>query len=528
MPTLPVEPAEAARRLDALRAAKGNISHAARALGLPRATLAGWLNRGGRQAREAAKLPPRVRSGVQRWLLTGAQDDTAVHTEFWANLNAFAGHIGAAIRVGGSTYQKGLFEDHATRTAVFAPEVRPHMDHENEMLGPFLWAAKMNILPTAERPLTGLHTYSRGAWAAFPHAKTQMVSVPALQGEHPAHIFTTGFCTVPNYVEKKAGLKAEFHHTIGALLVEVDSAGLVFCRQIGAVADGSFQDLDVQVSRGQVTTGHRIEHLTAGDIHREQVDPDVVRAIWGYDIDSDAIVTTDTLFHTLRPRSQAIHDLLDFQARNHHRRNDPHFWVKMWAERRDSVEQGIRNAARFLRMTAADWCTTAVIASNHNEALLRWLKEADPRVDPVNMGYWCQLNAEIHRRIVMGDDEFDVFKWALEQHDAQRLNDIKFIPRDGSFVVCEQAGGIECALHGDKGTNGARGGAQNLSRIARKVNVGDAHTPAILDGVFVAGLCGLLDQGYNVGPSGWSHTQIVTYPNGKRTLVTLREGKWRA
>ena len=464
---------------------------------------------------------------VGRWLLTAVQDDTEVHGGFWANLRAYAGHIGAEIVVGGFTYQKGLYEDHATRTAAFSPTVAPYLAHENVQCGSLLFAAKMNILPTAVRPLSGLETYSRGEWAVFPHAKTQMVSVPQTGKKHPAHIFTTGTATVPNYVEKKAGLKAEFHHSLGAALVEDDGERL-FVRQISATADGAFQDLDAIVERGIVTTGHRIEHLTAGDIHREQIDPEVALAMWGFDVASERIVTEDTLFHTLRPRSQAIHDLLDFQARNHHRKNDPHFKIKMLARGIDSVEAAVGKAARFARAVTTDWCQTVIVPSNHNDALVKWLRETDPRDDPANFGYWCVLNAEVHRRIVAGEADFDIFRWALEQHDANGMRDMVFVPRDGSYIVCQASGGIECALHGDKGTNGARGGANNLVRVATRLNLGDAHTPNILDGVYTAGLCGLLDQGYNVGPSGWSHTQIITYPNGKRTLVTLRDGRWRA
>ncbi len=118
---------------------------------------------------------------IDRWLVTAAQDETVVSEPFWSNLLAYAEEIGARLVVGGFTYQKGLFEDHATRTAVFADKVQPYLLHENEMLGPLLFAAKMNILPTATRPLSGLETYSRGAWCIFPHAKRQLVSVPALR-----------------------------------------------------------------------------------------------------------------------------------------------------------------------------------------------------------------------------------------------------------------------------------------------------------------------------------------------------------
>jgi len=35
-------------------------------------------------------------------------------------------------------------------------------------------------------------------------------------------------------------------------------------------------------------------------------------------------------------------------------------------------------------------------------------------------------------------------------------------------------------------------------------------------------------MGYNKGLSAWSHSFIVTYQNGKRTIVTIKDGKgWR-
>lgn len=465
---------------------------------------------------------------IDRWIVTAAQDDTPVAEPFWSNMLALAEHYGAEVKVGGFTYQKGLFEDHASRTAVFAHKVQEYMVHENEWLGPLMFAAKMNILPTAVKPLSGLETYSRGAHCIFPHAKRQLVSVPAIQGQHPAMVQTSATCTVPNYIEKKAGLKAEFHHAVGCTIVEVDDQGRVFTRQIDAANDGTIQDLDVVVRNGKVTTGNRVEQITWGDIHREKLDPTVAMACWGLDLETDEIVTEDTMFHTLKPRHQAFHDLLDFMARNHHNRGSHQFLFEMIQGGTDSVEAGIRSCALFLRRTATDWCKSMVVPSNHNDALPRWLREADPRQDPKNLRTWCHLNDRQYTAIEEGDEDFDVIRYAMALHDEQGLEDIAFPPRNGSYVVCQEHGGIECAMHGDQGPNGARGTATNLVKVATRMNVGHAHSASILDGVYVAGLSGLLDQGYNSGPSGWSHTHIVTYGSSKRTLVTLIDGKWRA
>jgi hypothetical protein len=469
-----------------------------------------------------------VERKAQRFLLTAAQDDTAVHQGFWQNLRAYAEAVGAEIRVGGFTYQKKLFTDHETRTAAFAREVHPYLHHDNNDCGPVMFAAKMNTLPTAVLPLSGLHTYTRGAWGVFPHAKIQLVSVPALPGRHPAMIMTTGACTVPNYIEKKAGLKAEFHHQIGATIVEVDEAGRTFCRQISATDDGSFQDLDIIVRRGVATRGHRVEQITWGDIHREQLDPTVARAAWGFDVEAELTVSSDNMLDALRPRHQAFHDLFDGQYRNSHRRDDHWHAHAMQVRGTERLDDALALCSRFLRATARDWCTSVVPASNHNEQLHRWLRDTDPRKDPINLRFWCQANDAIYAAQELGDVHFDPFKWALERHDARRLEDVVFVPRNGSYLVCQAQGGIETGLHGDEGPNGVRGSAPALNRVAVRMNIGHSHSAMILDGVYQGGLSGLMDQGYNSGPSSWSHTHVLTYPNGRRSLVTFMDGRWRA
>lgn len=481
-----------------------------------------------KQQPETGRYLVAVKPKIERWLLTSAQDDTALDKPFWRNLLAYADDLGAEVLVGGFTYNKGLFEDHASRSAVFASEVQPYLRHENVMCGPLLFAAKMNIMPTAVRPLSGLDGYSRGAWAVFPHAKRQLLTVPAVAGNRPSMVMTSACCTVPNYIEKKAGLKAEFHHQIGATIVELDAQDRLFVRQITAAHDGSFQDLDTVVRSGQVSRGHRIEQITFGDIHWPKLDPEVALATWGFDVASGQIVSTDSICHTLRPRHQAFHDLHDHQARNHHRRSDPHFAAAMVAENSDCVETELRGAAQFLRATAYEWTTSVVVASNHNDALVRWLREADPRMDPVNMRYWCELNCELLRRIQLGEQDFDIFAWALQQQDAEALRDIVFVPRNGSYIVCQAAGGIETGLHGDEGPNGARGSPLNMNRMAIRINRGHDHSPSWVDGVCTSGLSGLMRQGYNSGPSSWLHTHTLTYPDAKRTLITLQDGKYRA
>jgi hypothetical protein len=45
----------------------------------------------------------------------------------------------------------------------------------------------------------------------------QLESIPTMKHSRAKQIMTTGTVTLPNYMRKKAGIKAMFHHMIGAV-----------------------------------------------------------------------------------------------------------------------------------------------------------------------------------------------------------------------------------------------------------------------------------------------------------------------
>jgi hypothetical protein len=103
------------------------------------------------------------------------------------------------------------------------------------------------------------------------------------------------------------------------------------------------------------------------------------------------------------------------------------------------------------------------------------------------------------------------------------LAGVRFVSEDDSFIIC---GDIECAMHGHLGANGARGNPRQFTKMGAKSNTGHTHSPWLGDGAAVAGVSGLLDMGYNKGLSSWDQSHIVTYPNGRRCIITMRNGHW--
>lgn len=327
---------------------------------------------------------------------------------------------------------------------------------------------------------------------------------------------TTGVVTVENYVQRNAGQKAEFHHTIGATIAEVMDDGRFWCRQIAAETDGSFQDLDCIVRDGIVTNGHRVESITWGDIHIEwQHEPTAMGSWFGDGCMLDA----------LRPKYQFFHDLFDFTARSHHTRNDPHERVRRIATGMDVVEDGIAMGAQFLEETRRMWCQSVAVFSNHDgQHLAKWLKDPLAASDPANAYYWHKLNYAYHTALRASDDEFMPHEYALREASGDELSGVRFLREGESFVVA----GVECGLHAHNGPRGARGSAASLAKIVERINGAHVHEPTIREGAYFAGTSSRIDMPYATrGPGAWHNAHIVTYQSGKRTIVTLSGDMWR-
>lgn len=464
--------------------------------------------------------------GVKRYIFTCAQNNTGLHVPTWENLQALASYYGASIHVSSFTYDASSYGDNVKRGTEkekeeiwWAPEVVEHLLDSPVAVAPgLIWCGELNILPTAVRPLSGMESYTGRKSGIIPHVKFAMESVASGKHEPTKFNYTTGTVTLRNYIQKKAGQKAEFHHGYGGLLVEVDSAGDWWVRQLNADSEGTIYDLNIRATDGRVTSGHRVEAVQWGDIHRDRISPTMMELLWG----------KHSMMNDLSPKYQFAHDVLDFRPRNHHDLKNFHRMYEKFVSGNDDVLAELRRAAHFLQSEShRDWCQTIVVRSNHDAAFDRWLREADYKHDLKNARFFLEAQLAFVRAIDDGDKGFMPFEWACRRMGVPE--DVKFLKQDESFVICKDAnGGIECGHHGDKGANGAKGSLTGFSKSGRKINIGDKHSAGIMDGTYLAGVAGDLDHGYNEGMSSWSNSHTITYQNGKRCIVTVWNGKWKA
>ncbi len=472
---------------------------------------------------------PLPKKGVKRYILTCMQNNTKINQRFWDNLLALGDHYRAEIMVSTFSYNKAKFGPKSTKRGQEAkssdkeevwydPEIAEDYicDKQVEIAPSLVFCGEMNIMPTAVSPLTGLEVYTGRKSSIFGHTKMHMKSIASGKNEATKFIYTTGTLTKRNYIAKKEGLKADFHHVYGAMLVEVDSDGNWFARQLIGDNNGAICDLDIKVDDAEVIKNQRAESIVWGDIHEATIDETVSRLAWG----------PKGMLDTLKPKFQFMHDILDFRARNGHtaKKGLIHDRFKAYIQGHDCVEEEVENVAIFLKRTARPWCKTIIVESNHDQFMMEWLRIGSYRDDPINAIFFLKAQLHVYESIEIDPDENpQLLKWACERF-LDHKHEFNFLKEDESFLVKD----VEHGMHGHRGPNGARGSPLNLARMGRKLNRGHEHSAGIFEGVYTSGLTGQNDQGYNSGPSSWSPSHIVTYGNGKRAIYTMWGGKWRA
>ena len=461
---------------------------------------------------------------VKRYLYSCLQNDTPLHRPTWNNLQALAKHYDAKIVLSRFVYDLSVHNNSSKPKAkstrderTWASDAMPFVLDERMTIAPGLeWCGELQILPTAKRPISGFESYTGRNSCIIPHPKVAMESVASGKHEGTKLIYTTGCVTKKNYIQKKAGQVAQFHHAYGALLVEVSEHGW-FCRQVSASENGTMYDLDVRVKDGKVTTGHRVEAIVWGDAHVRQADPTVAELAW----------TKGGILDTLRPKHQIFHDLLDFYSRNHHEIGNGRLRFRRFvgAPEDDSVGAELDEVAVALAKRSRAWCKSVVVASNHDGALQKWLDTADYRSDPRNALTFLDLQRALYDAEAMKNRRFSVFEYAMQKRGVKSVN---FLREDDSYVICKDAnGGIELGMHGHLGVNGGRGSMLGFARMGRKSFIGHGHRAGIVDGVWMVGTSSRMDLGYNSGPGAWSHSFGIAQPNGKRQMVTIYNNAWR-
>jgi hypothetical protein len=342
------------------------------------------------------------------------------------------------------------------------------------------------------------------------HPKLQLVSVPTPQNRLPKTLTTTGACTKPNYTDSDTGKAGEFHHVLGACLVEIASRKRFHLHQINARKDGAFIHMTkAYYPDGTVSDAGPAKAIIFGDAHYRFFDPVVERS------------TFESLVPMLDPKVLVWHDLLDGYSVSPHHDKDPLIRIAKHRAGFDVVESEVRETIDWLiRRTGKR--QSVIVASNHDDMLSRWVKRVDWKDDPANAEFYLDAAKVMVRSAKMsaiGASYIDPFQHFVQQRE---VPNIQCLMRNEHFRIAD----IECSYHGDYGPNGARGSIKNFARIGTKTITGHGHSEGIEEGHYRVGTMTRLSAEYTNGPSSWSNTHCTVDAFGKRHLHTIIDGEF--
>jgi len=405
-------------------------------------------------------------------------------------------------------------EDVASRSSVFDYELDRRLRDcgfafKDLPLNNKFFLSSIRVSAKQVNPLTGLDrlAQARGSMA-LASPKQYLKFVANSNTKMPKALMTTGAITVDDYstdksMSKRTSHLAEFDHVMGALIIEIEDENIFHFRQIQFDEDGSFYDLgwkynpdgsveDISNLMGELPVA------VFGDTHVGSHCPEVDQCL-------------QEIVDYVGCEEIIVHDIFDNRFNNHHDVTKPILRAKLARENKTSMMREGRITAEWLDEWSERVDNIIIVKSNHDEALERYIDEGRFVKDPENLYDALEL---VKKRI----EGVDVLKYLVNDMIGVKNPDkIKWLNRDEDYIKF----GIENGAHGDKGGNGSRGSLPSIEKAYYKATVGHSHTAGIWREVYQVGTSTVLKLSYNSGPSSWTNTMCIQYPNGQRQLINI-------
>ena len=452
---------------------------------------------------------------TKRYLITAAQNATPIHKAFWQAFLKCAKYYDAEMVVIPGRYKNptSQWTQDDKNHGWWDPAVVPFLCEGRIQLNDrLIIMGDIKVQWAARKPLVGLDALTKDMSGIIGHGSRGLRSIATPQYKHPKLMFTTGACTVANYTDTKTGAMGEFNHTLGALIVEIDGDAF-YARQLDATREGNFIDLDREFTPEVVRPAKPALSATIADLHHRWLLPQVVEATF---------TAPDSLVKITNPRYLIWHDVLDFHSRNHHHDDDWMTRYGKWKYDIECVKTEMDEVIQFLNKHTPKGKQSIVVSSNHDRAATTWIKKADYKHDPVNAQFHLECSLRIIESIqkslggITYEDVFVSYARTLAN------DNVYYLTKGESRSLMR----VEYSFHGDKGPGGSRGSTANLSKMGIKVTKGHNHAAEIIDACYSIGKStGMLE--YEVGaPSAHTNSHVLQYANGKRTIITIINGRF--
>jgi len=365
-------------------------------------------------------------------------------------------------------------------------------------------------------PITSLGRIGqRNGSFLFASPKQRLKMVPTSNTQMPHAIMTTGAVTLPaykteRYMSQRLASIADYDHVLGGVIVEVVDSKMFHFRQVQADRQGSFIDLGVRYKADGNTERVQPEALSLGDWHSGETDPAAREAFVGRGEDSVIMVT--------KPRRLIVHDGFNGMSISHHEQKNKILRAQRSAAQKLSLEKELIQYGEDLDYLASFPFVeeVVIVKSNHDLFLDRYLSEARYVEDPQNYALSLRLSADM----IEGKSPLQAFVDSMNIKNAGKL---RWLSEDDDYKIA----GVELGAHGHLGANGAKGSLHAMEAAYGNSISGHAHSQEILRGAWQNGTMSIMKPSYVRGPSSWTFSSTLLYPNGSRQLISVIAGEWR-
>lgn len=353
-------------------------------------------------------------------------------------------------------------------------------------------------------PLTGLDRIatSRSASIIVASPKVFLRYVANMHYDTPLALMTTGAITENNYdndlyMSKRTSVLAENDHSYGVVIVELDENEIFHFRHAQASPYGSLTDMGVDYLPDGSTVQLENTVMVVGDSHV------------GYH-DKELYYCTLKAAKELKVNNVVLHDIFNGTSISHHDVGKGITRAIKANKNELGLELECLAVKKYLEFIEEQDLDINIVESNHDQHLLRYLEEGRFVSDPINY--------QISLKLALASlDDKNPLRYAIENILNYKSDRVHWLKEDESFKIY----GVECGVHGSKGSNGSRGSLQIFEKGLGNCVTAHTHSASIIRNAFSVGTTSKMDLKYNKGLSNWTRTCCFIYNNGTKQLINF-------
>lgn len=445
-----------------------------------------------------------------RYVITTAVSNKKVNNNFLNSLKNYCEHNNALLLILPCA-------DIANRKTCVKWQLDPVLKdypiiYNDTFLNENLMISDINVSAKQIHPISGLQHLCHEKSVIVASTKQELEYIPALIGQIPKALMTTGSITIGDYsndafMSKRTSKLAEYDHVTGAIIIEKEDNQIFHFRQIQADKEGCVYDLGVIYKPDNTKTLDENVCAVLGDLHAGEEDYGV-------------LMTEKEIINELEIKKVVLHDIGSMKSIAHWDRNKTITKAIKHYEGKLSLEDEANHIANTLK-TFEDLDEIYIVRSNHDKFLNRWIEAGDYAKDPINLYY----SLDIVKAFLEGKNPFEFMikqKTSFKKLKGKR-NKFKFLQKNESKKI----NGAEISLHGERGQNGSKGNDKVFNKTFSSAVVAHTHSPKIFRGIYTVGTTSKKDLDYiDGGLSTWGHSICLIHSNGTKQLVNIITNKY--